>query len=575
MSAAQFEETKRIVGGFSKPGGEGERLQAQLERRAREKHAQGKSWLEEWWLVMAYHLWKDPTVITSNWYATYADHPVAAHTPVHQITRATSLIKGFLVSKTLLQHQALPPDTSRKKPLCMDQYTRIYANTRIPGDKVPDTTVTHPIHECRHIVVLRKDQIFQVEVFDQQGEQIPDAHLQAQLRWIMEETETIADQLPIGVLTGERRDVWARAREKLLASQVNKANLDIIERALFAVCLDESSPEGHSELLQVCFHNHTGRNRWFDKGFSVIVCRNGRGGINSEHSPLDAPALAHGCSMFAAYYEDRDEYVALRAQLDSPRPANLPTPRKLTWEVSQETRRSVHEAGVNVARFISTYHTELLEFEGYGTNFLKEQKLSPDAFIQMVIQLAYFKCHKTVTATYETAQTRKFFHGRTETVRTLSNASKKFVEGMENPALSPADKYKLFTQAIESHNGYMLDASEGKAVDRHLLGLMMCSAENGEPRPAIFNDPSFTITRTFRLSTSNLTPAPAFFGGFGPVVDDGYGVCYALRDCGLWFSVSSRTSCPSTDTDMMRRAIKFSLEDLKALCLAVKGQPKL
>ena len=62
--------------------------------------------------------------------------------------------------------------------------------------------------------------------------------------------------------------------------------------------------------------------------------------------------------------------------------------------------------------------------------------MSPDAYIQMVIQLAYFKIYGTCTATYETAQTRKFFHGRTETVRTLSNASKKFVSGMEDTNLS-------------------------------------------------------------------------------------------------------------------------------------------
>jgi len=226
--------------------------------------------------------------------------------------------------------------------------------------------------------------------------------------------------------------------------------------------------------------------------------------------------------------------------------------------------------------------------------------MSPDAYIQMVIQLAYFKIYGTCTATYETAQTRKFFHGRTETVRTLSNASKKFVSGMEDTNLSvrfapltygphcfltlllfslsvlqKEKKFEILKLAIDSHVKYMSDASEGKGVDRHLLGLMMCSREKNEPLPAIFSDPSYGVSRHFRLSTSNLTPGPAFIGGFGPVVDDGYGVCYALRTNGCWFSVSSKTTCHTTDTRQMMRALTASLNEMKALCLSLKKPAKL
>ena len=63
-------------------------------------------------------------------------------------------------------------------------------------------------------------------------------------------------------------------------------------------------------------------------------------------------------------------------------------------------------------------------------------KCSPDAYLQMVIQLAYFKTHKKVVPTYETASTRQFLHGRTDTIRTLSVESKLFVEGMESESLT-------------------------------------------------------------------------------------------------------------------------------------------
>ena len=40
--------------------------------------------------------------------------------------------------------------------------------------------------------------------------------------------------------------------------------------------------------------------------------------------------------------------------------------------------------------------------------------MSPDAYAQMAIQLAYYRLKGTVRATYESAQTRKFLAGRTE-----------------------------------------------------------------------------------------------------------------------------------------------------------------
>lgn len=55
---------------------------------------------------------------------------------------------------------------------------------------------------------------------------------------------------------------------------------------------------------------------------------------------------------------------------------------------------------------------------------------SPDAFIQMALQLAWYRTRGTVTATYETALTRLFHHGRTETIRSLSSDSQAFVLAM-------------------------------------------------------------------------------------------------------------------------------------------------
>lgn len=159
-------------------------------------------------------------------------------------------------------------------------------------------------------------------------------------------------------------------------------------------------------------------------------------------------------------------------------------------------------------------------------------RVSPDAFVQMAIQLAYYKVHGKCVATYESAQTRAFFHGRTENVRTLSTLSVAFCKTFEDKNATAEDKIAALTRAIAGHVAYMNEASAGSGIDRHLLALRLLAGAAGE-KPALFDDPAFSRSMHFQLSTSNLTPAPEFFGGFGPMYLDGYGVAYALRPYGV------------------------------------------
>ena len=51
----------------------------------------------------------------------------------------------------------------------------------------------------------------------------------------------------------------------------------------------------------------------------------------------------------------------------------------------------------------------------------------PDAFVQLALQLAYFRIHQCPTPVYETALTRTFQHGRTETIRSFTTESYAFL----------------------------------------------------------------------------------------------------------------------------------------------------
>ena len=70
-------------------------------------------------------------------------------------------------------------------------------------------------------------------------------------------------------------------------------------------------------------------------------------------------------------------------------------------------------------------------------------KVSPDAYMQICLQLAYYRLHRQFAPTYETASTRKFSHGRTETCRSLSSELVEFIRLFESPQVSVIPCFKM------------------------------------------------------------------------------------------------------------------------------------
>lgn len=89
-------------------------------------------------------------------------------------------------------------------------------------------------------------------------------------------------------------------------------------------------------MARLLFHNYSGRNRFYDKSFTLVFFANGWSGINAEHSPIDAPSLAHGGALFVSYMESVAQYVRLHASAGKgERPRGVGVPKKLVWDVDE------------------------------------------------------------------------------------------------------------------------------------------------------------------------------------------------------------------------------------------------
>jgi carnitine O-acetyltransferase len=220
-------------------------------------------------------------------------------------------------------------------------------------------------------------------------------------------------------------------------------------------------------------------------------------------------------------------------------------PRKIEWNMTEQVELGVRFAETRLSDLILQNEVKVLEFNDYGKIFITDMKMSPDAFVQMAIQAAYYGLYGKSECTYEPAMTKTFLHGRTEAIRSVTSQSSTFVENFFNPQVDSHIKLESLRAALKAHTNITRECSKGQGQDRHLYALE-CVWERlykGEKKPQIFTDPGWKTLNHTVVSTSNCgNPALRLFG-FGPVVSNGFGIGYIIKeDC---ISVSSKQSLPS------------------------------
>ncbi|EPB92823.1 hypothetical protein HMPREF1544_00262 [Mucor circinelloides 1006PhL] len=564
LSASEHADVSKKVDHFFKPDGLAQKLQSRLHQLDDQETAKGLNWLDQLWLQKGYLEYRIPTLINVNWWNQFRD-PVTGlgqeaqdgQVTDFQLKRSAGMIAGLIDYSNRVNNEQIPPDVSRSGPFCMHQLKNMFGTSRIAASGA-DKVVTQWPCLTKHINVIYKDQIFSVQVIGPNGETVPVKTLEAQLRSVVDQVENTPveqRQAAVGLLTTEHRDTWGPIREEMETQSINAKSLKNIDDSIFVFCLDDySSPLDLDLSHRNIFHGRNGKNRWFDKALQFIVENNGRAGINGEHSPADA--------VIPSRIVD-DILEPIEGTMSDAATTNLEKPTLLTWQVSSKLGDAIRTAEQNASSLIDDLDSVLLHYPEYGSNFMKQAKVSPDGWLQMVYQLAYFKHYGTHCPTYESASTRKFIAGRTETVRSCSTETVAFTKAWQDKDVKMSEKLDLFNKAITGHLEYMKAASNGHGVDRHLLGLrcQMTPEEAASDDAAIFQDPSYWGSQYWKLSTSNTSPGDLAWGGFGAVVPEGYGINYAIGKERVRMSVTSWNHYKETDSTAFRKTIRGVLDE--------------
>ncbi|KAF7669366.1 hypothetical protein LDENG_00199670 [Lucifuga dentata] len=570
----QFKKTKAIVEKFGAAAGVGEFLQKKLqERRDKTTNWVYDYWLEDMYLNnrLALPVNSSPVMVFPK--QTFRDHKDALRFAAH-------LIRGVLEYKVLIDTRALPMDFARGQlagtPLCMKQYYCLFTSYRYPGLKTDTlkTWMNEASSEPEHIIVACKNQFFVLDVVVN-SKQLNEMEILSQLEKIKKMAENAEERLPpFGVLTSDGRTEWAQARDVLTKDPTNRESLALIESCLCIVCLDEPcglEPNDTNRALLMLHGGgleHNGVNRWYDKTMQFVIGMDGICGVVCEHSPFEGIVLVQ-CSEYIM------KYVTGSPSKLSPTIKELPPPRRLLWKCNQHIQGLLVASTERLRRLVNNLDMEVLKFSVYGKEFIKKQKMSPDAYIQVALQLAFYKCNGRLVSTYESASTRRFQEGRVDNIRSATSEALAFVKSMtdEKAAFTDSEKMKRLRDAINAQTNYTIAAITGMAIDNHLLGLQRIAKDLNIEKPEMFSDETYLTSNQFILSTSQVPTTVEMFCCYGPVVPNGYGACYNPQADHIIFCVSSFCESTQTSSTVFVKALKEGLLEIRGLCNSCSTAP--
>lgn len=558
LSEEEYYNTVKIVKDFGAPGGLGVKLHTMLKERAKVT----ENWLEDWWLNSAYLDFRMPLVSYSSPGLVF---PVKSFENVdRQLRYAARLVAGALEFKSLIDNYALPLDKMGGQPLDMSQYHKIFSTCRIPGYP-KDSLVFYgdaPV-KPKHIVVAHNNHYFKVNVYGDDGRPLNERQLLTQFQSVVAQSSVFKD--PIGILTTLDRDAWAKAYKRMRKYDTkNKESIQAIQESIFLLCLDKPVSDAgtlnrktHVALQTIHGGGPAGNagNRWFDKTIQFIVGGDGVVGLTYEHSPAEGPPITRMMDHISDYLDRTRGNKWLPS-------TSVEEPKKLRFKLSDDTVKDIEEAERDLQILVDDLEMSCFEYETYGKEFIKSQKLSPDSYIQMAIQLAFYKIHNQIGATYESASSRKFLNGRTETIRSASVEGLDFCKQMMDKSSLPHTKAAALRSAVDAHKEYTNQAVNGMGIDRMLLGLKTIALECGMNVPEFYMDTGYTTSTHFKLSTSQVPSKIDAFMCYGPLVPDGYGCCYNPRNSSINFGLSACNSSPETHSSNFMSALTESLTEM-------------
>ncbi|CAG9785597.1 unnamed protein product [Diatraea saccharalis] len=435
-------------------------------------------------------------------------------------------------------------------PLDMSQFQGLFGATRIPQLN-KDKILRDP--SSKHVVVQKNGNFYIFDLFDVNGNLLSPGEILGNLIQIDNDT-TPFNEHPLGILTCQNRDKWAKQREYLEATG-NKSVLNKIDSAILNLVLDkEVLNDDKHQILKHYLHGD-GLNRWFDKSISVIITKDGYSGVNFEHSWGDGVAVLR-------YFEDIYKETTKKpfAHPDTKPLDSNQSVMKLEFKLDDTSKGFIESAKKEYREWYKSLSIDYILYEGLNKEDCKKLKVSPDCIMQLGFQAAYHLLHGNYVGTYESCSTSAFKHGRTETMRPCTEKTKLFCDSLHLNKSSKEELRGMLKECSTGHSQLVKEAAMGQGFDRHMFALRKIAEDNNMPIPELYESYEYKFLNKSILSTSTLSSPSVLAGGFGPVDQNGFGIGYSAFPDKLGAAVTSYR--PHNDSSQFIEALHKSFLDI-------------
>ncbi|XP_053196486.1 carnitine O-acetyltransferase-like [Scomber japonicus] len=562
----ELKRAKQLVEDFQKPGGVGERLQGSLEKKA----SNTENWLADF-NVNEHLKQRRPVPVFSN---PSSFRRTDSSTDKERLRCAAKTIEDILDLKKKIDTGTLPVECVRGIPLCMKQYYQVLSSCRIPGPE-RDSLVFYSKTDPKYITVAHNCEFFVLDVYNSDGTQLTIDQLCVQLDRICKASPQLSTD-PVGILTTQYRKTWNKAYINLMNDETNRESVSAIQRSIFTLCLDRAMPQvsdessditGIKQIVHGGGSQCNSGNRWFDKSLQVIIGKDGSCGANFSHANVDGTVAQVFAHAVAAYMKDPEMMrSAMEPSLtDMKETESLPMPQKLHFSITPEIKKDIEEAKQNMDILAQDVDLRIQVFDHFGKDVPKAYKLSPDAFIQMAMQLGYYRMYQRCGTVFEANSMRMFRGGRIDGICATSSASAAFVKGFDDPTKQVTEKMDLLGKSIKAHNALTKMAMSGHSIDGHMMTLKDLAVEENITIPEIFKDTSFDKAFDYNVFTSQVTLENEFLPVTNLDDPNGYCVCYSVKSNYIGFVVTAINSCKETSATQLIQSIENALLDMRTL----------
>ncbi|KFH44962.1 Nonribosomal peptide synthetase-like protein [Hapsidospora chrysogenum ATCC 11550] len=425
--------------------------------------------------------------------------------PHRQAERAAIVSLSALKFKRILEAGKMEPTVIGGRPQCTYMHNWLFNTYREPVVGV-DRMQKMPPKE--YIAVLRKGHMFRVDPVGDDGAILPFAKLEAAFQAIID--KDIDNDAWESILTADDRNSWARSA--LEAHPDNRLYLDMVQGAMFLVCLDEAAPTNSEERMDTMLLNR-GFNRWYDKGLKLIVCSNGVSGMHVDHSMIDGMTIRE-------LYEARTEAIKTYKRDDA----------------NNQTTNGVHEEAVQVQQYPFHASPDMLDrirhireryiaetsnigftkwtCDRFGQDYFQSIRMPAKGIYETMVQLGSKYYLGRNEPCWSAISMGHYHKGRIDIIQTFTREMQSFCNVVDDADVEPSLKLALLKDAARSHGVNIQRAMQGKGYERQLVALETQLRE-GEEKPTIYTDPVYQAMRPHWVMTGSTDIGSAGGGEFG------------------------------------------------------------